>query len=178
MKRIAVVFATLLSMGTLHAQQGPPPHGPHFGAPPLDALKSYLSLSDKQVQDSTALLTSFRDGVKPIHEQIVTKEKELKQEMDKASPDSSLAAQLMVDIKALRNQVKAKRDDLKPQLMALLNDNQKNALLVLQQALSVEQAAHQAAGLGLIDAPANSLSGREWFGGGEGGMHSRPGGRP
>jgi Spy/CpxP family protein refolding chaperone len=116
-------------------------------------LKSYLQLSDKQVQDLTALLTSFRDTVKPIHEQIRTDQKQLKQEMDKASPDSSVVAQLLVKVKNLRNQIKAKRDGLQPQLLALLSDSQRSQLAALQQALTVEPAAHQAAALGLIEAP-------------------------
>jgi Spy/CpxP family protein refolding chaperone len=153
MKRATVILAFVLSMGTLLAQQGPPPAGPGWRAPHWDALKSYLQLSDKQVQDLTALLTSLRETVKPIHEQIRTEQKQLKQEMGKTSPDSSLVAQSMVEVKNLRSQIKAKRDGLQPQLLALLSDSQKSQLATLQQALTVEQVAHQAAALGLIEAP-------------------------
>jgi Spy/CpxP family protein refolding chaperone len=174
MKKITVILVFVLSMGTLLAQQGPPAMGPRSGTPRLDALKSFLQLSDQQVQNLTALLTSFRDAVKPIHEQIMTKQKELRQELDKASPDPSVVAQLMVDVKNLRNQIKTKRDELRPQLVAILSDSQKSALATLQQALSLQQAAHQAVESSLIEAPQNNPSDTWGFGRGWGGMHPRP----
>jgi hypothetical protein len=178
MKKMTIVMAFVLSIGTLLAQQGPPFRGPRPGNPPLDALKSYLQLNDKQVTDLTALLATFRDTVKPIHEQIMAKEKELRQEMGKASPDSSLVAQLMVDVKNLRGQIKSKRSELSPQLLALLSDTQKGLLSNLQQALSIAQAAHQAAALGLIEGPANAPFDGEGFGGGRRGMHAGPMNQP
>ena len=162
-KIITAICAFVLGLGTLLAQDGPPPMGPHEG-PRLDELKSYLQLSEKQVQDIKALQSSFRDTVKPIRDQIMSKEKELRQEMGKASPDSSVVAQLMVDVKNFRTQIKAKRDELRPQLLALLTDAQKSLLANLQQALTLQRPAHEAAGLGLIDAPQNDFHGGPGFG--------------
>jgi peptidoglycan hydrolase CwlO-like protein len=169
MKKLIFVLTFLLSVGTLVAEQGPPPPGPGSRGPRLDALKSYLQLSDKQVQDLTSLLSSFRSTVKPIHEQIMTKRQTLKQEMAKASPDSTVVAQLLVDIKNLENQIKTQRDGLRPQLMALLSDSQKNLLNTLQQALSLQQAAHEAAALAMIEGPQENAPGpgdftRRWRG--------------
>ena len=178
MKKIMAILAFVLSVGIVQAQQGPPPMGPGWGPPNWDALKSFLQLSDKQVQDITAIQNSFRDAVKPIHEQIMAKEQELKQEMGKASPDSAVVAQLMVDVKNLRSQIKTKRADQRPQLLALLSDSQKSSLANLQQALSLQQAAHQAAALGLIDAPKNDFQGGPGFGGTRRGMHNGPIGQP
>jgi hypothetical protein len=139
-----------------------------------------LQLSDQQVQSITALQSSFRDTVKPIHQQIMTKEQELKQEMAKASPDSAVVAQLMVDVKNLRSQIKTARAGQQPQLLALLSDGQKSSLASLQQALSLQQAAHQAAGLGLIDAPQGAFPGGPGFGrmGMHKGMHQGPTSQP
>jgi len=176
MKKTTILLAFALSIGTVLAQQGPPPGGPGWGPSRLDALKTYLQLSDPQVQSITALQTSFRDTVRPIHDQIRTKEQELKQEMAKASPDSTVVAQLMVDIKNLRNQIKTTRTGQQPQLLALLTDAQKSSLANLQQALSLQQAAHQAAALGLIEAPQGSNFGGPGFGrmGMRKGMHQGP----
>ena len=85
--------------------------------------------------------------------------------MAKASPDSSVVAQLMVDIKTLRSQIKAKRSEQQPQMLAVLTDSQKSQLAVLQQALSLQQAAHQAVALDLIEAPQNNASGQPGLGG-------------
>ena len=178
MKKATVFLSFLLGVGTLLAQQSPPTKGPRFRTPPLDALKSFLQLSDKQAGDITALQTSFRDAVKPIHEDIVAKQKQLRQEMDKASPDSSVVAQLMLDVKNLRNQIKTKRDELRPQLLAILSDAQKSALANLQQALSLQQPAHQAVALGLIEAPQNDSPDGSGFGGGWRGRHHGPIGQP
>jgi hypothetical protein len=176
MKKSIFVFAFLLSVGTFLAEQGPPSGGPGSRTPRLDALKSYLQLSDKQVQDLTALLSSFRSTVKPIHEQIMAKRQSLKQEMAKASPDSSVVAQLLVDIKNLENQIKTQRDGLRPQLLALLSDSQKNLLSTLQQALSLQRAAHEAAALDMIEGPQGNTPGPEGFARGWRGMHvMRPG---
>lgn len=178
MKKTTIILAFVLSVGTVLAEQGPPPGGPGWGAQSLDALKTFLQLSDKQVQDIKALRTSFRDSVKPIHDQIMTKQQDLKQELDKAAPDSAIVAQLMVDVKNLRNQIKTKRDEQKPQFLALLTDVQKSSLANLQQALSLQQAAHQAAALGLIDAPEGANFGGPGFGGMRKGMHRGPIGQP
>jgi hypothetical protein len=141
-------------------------------------LKSFLQLSDKQVQDFTALLSSFRDTVKPIHEQIMAKQKQREQEMAKASPDPSVVAQLMVDVKNLRTQIKSKRDELQPQMLAILSDSQRGQLAALQQALSLQQAARQAAALDLIEAPQNNTSEDAGFGEGWRGRHAMRPGRP
>jgi peptidoglycan hydrolase CwlO-like protein len=172
MKKSTVALALLLSIGPSLAQQGPPLGGPGSRPPRLDALKSYLQLSDKQVQDLTALLSSFRNAVKPIHEQIMTKQQSLKQEMAKASPDSNVVAQLLVDIKSLKNQIKTQRDGLRPQLLALLSEAQKNSLNTLEQALSLQQAAHQAAALDMIEGPQDNAPGPEGFSRGWRGMHA------
>ena len=174
MKKTTVFLAFVLSIGTALAQQGPPPGGPGWGAARLDALKTYLQLSDQQVQSIKALQTSFRDTVKPIHIRSGLKSRNCMQELAKASPDSAVVAQLMVDIKNLRSQIKTTRAGQQPQLLALLNDGQKSSLANLQQALSLQQAAHQAAALGLIDAPQGAYPGGLGFGGMRKGMHRGP----
>jgi len=177
MKSVAIL-SFVMSIGTLLAQASPLPSGSRWGTPNLDALKSFLLLSDQQVQDLTALQATFRDTVKPIYQQIMTDQKQLKQEMGKASPDSSVMAQLLADIKNLRSQIKSKRDGLQPQMLALLSDSQKGQLANLQQALSLQQAAHQATALGLVEAPQQNSSradgsSRPWRG-----MHPRIMGQP
>lgn len=178
MKKPIIVIAFLLSTGALMAVQGPPPAGPGSRTPRLDALKSYLQLSDKQVQDITSLLSSFRSTVQPIHQQIMTKQQSLKQEMAKASPDSNVVAQLLVDIKNLKSQIKTQRDGLRPQMLALLSDVQKNSLSALEQALSLQQAAHQAAALDMIEGPQDNASSPEGFARGWRGMHAMRHGQP
>ena len=178
MRKSFALLTFVLSVGTLLADQGSSPAAPGPKASRLDALKSYLQLSDQQVQDMTALLTTFRTSVQPIHQQIMTDQTQLKQELVKSSPDSNVVAQLLVDVKNLRAQIKTKRDALRPQLLAVLSDSQKNSLSTLQQALSVQQAAHQAAALDLIEGPQGGAHGAAGFGRRWRGMNAGMPGQP
>ena len=171
MKPWITILAFTLSLGTLRAQDAPTPGGHPWGPPNFNELKSFLQLSDKQVSDLTTLQTSFRDAVKPIFQQIRSKEMDLKTEMGKGTPDSTLVAQLLVDIKGLKSQVQSKRDELRPQLLALLSEPQKSSLATLQQALTLQRTAHQAAGLDLIDGPKIDPGAGPGFGGMRKGMH-------
>src|SRR3974377_2173924 len=99
MRKSFALLTFVLSVGTLLADQGSSPAAPGPKASRLDALKSYLQLSDQQVQDMTPLLTTFRTSVQPIHQQIMTDQTQLKQELVKSSPDSNVVAQLLVDVK-------------------------------------------------------------------------------
>jgi chromosome segregation ATPase len=178
MKAITSFLALVLTVGTVMAQQPQPAKGAPPAGARLEALKSYLQLSDRQVQDITAQLAAFRDSVKPIREEMMAKRKDLRAEMSKSSPDATVATKLKNDLKDLQSQVSSKRDELKPQLLAILNDSQKESLASLEQALKVRQAANQAAALGLIDAPQGNLGNMEGFGGPAAGRMPKGMGRP
>ena len=64
-----------------------------------------------------------------------------------------LVGQLTVNLKALREQIKAKRDEQRNQALALLTPSQIEALESLKQAIELGPAAHQAVRTNLLEGP-------------------------
>jgi hypothetical protein len=126
MKLVTPLLAVVLGSALL-AQQGMAADRLSRG-PRLEALKSYLTLSDHQVETLTAVQRSLMEATRSIHEQIATKQKELREEMAKSEPSASVAGQLMADAKALRSQIDAKRDEFRTQTRAVLNDQSNRRL--------------------------------------------------
>jgi chromosome segregation ATPase len=157
MKIVTPLLAVVLG-SVLLAQQGMPADRLSRG-PRLEALKSYLSLSEQQVETLSAVQRSLTEATRSIHEQIASKQKELREEMAKSEPSASVAGQLMADTKALRSQIDTKRDEFRTQTRAVLNDQQKAALSALETALSLQQAARQAVAINLLEAPEGSEPG-------------------
>lgn len=145
--------------------------GPGAGAH-LTALKDYLALTDDQVTQLKELRkTNFETNVKPIVEQLRTKGKELHDLLQTSNPDPAKVGQLTVEIKALRDQIKAQRADLDKKAAAILTPAQVAKLADLEKAATLLPAMHQAMAVGLIDPP-------EGMGGGMGmGMRGNMGGR-
>jgi len=63
-------------------------------------------------------------------------------------------------------------------MLALLSDVQKNSLSTLEQALSLQPAAHQAAALDMIEGPQDDAHGPGGFARGWRGMHAMRPGQP
>jgi Spy/CpxP family protein refolding chaperone len=164
MKRL-IVAALALAMGVW--AQGPRgggfgPGGPGGGmgmmaqggvAGSPDALKEYLALTDSQVTQLKELRTKRFEAAKPIMEQIRTKSQELRTLLDSANPDPAKVGQLTVEIKNLREQLKNLRTSDQDSALAILTPEQRTKLKALEDALKLMPAAHQAVGLGLLEAP-------------------------
>lgn len=138
--------------------------GQGIAAASPDALKEYLALTDSQVTQLKDLRTKRFEAAKPIMEQIRTKSQELKTLLDGANPDPAKVGQLTVEIKQLREQVRNLRTSDQDAALAILTPEQKTKLKALEDALKLMPAAHQAVGLGLLEAPerpaGNRLFGR------------------
>jgi Spy/CpxP family protein refolding chaperone len=159
---IKTIFATFALSGLLLAQG--PGFGPRPGAqgqpPAPTALIEYLGLTEAQVTQLTDLRKSLPDVVKPIAEQIRTKNEALREEMQKTNPNPAIVGQLMVDMKALREQIRAEHVKLNDQAKAILTDAQKTKLAALEEAAKLLPAFRQAIGFGLLDAPEGPGAGR------------------
>lgn len=168
-RKIATLsFAAALLAGALFAQRGF--RGPGRNGTP-DALKSYLELSDQQVQDLQNVEKSFRDAARPTMEQIRDKMQTLR-ETRRSGGD---VTQLQSDLTTLQEQVKKLRDQYRDQSLAVLTETQKTKLTDLENALKLMPAAQEALGLNLLEAP----EGMGFPGGpGRGMMRRRPGDAP
>jgi len=132
--------------------------GPGWAAagqnPPAPAaLKEALGLSDQQMQQLRDLRKQTAEDNRAVVEQIRSKRQELAALMQSANPDPAKVGQLMVDIRKLEDQRKARVEEFRTKALALLTAEQKQKLADLEKALTLAPAARQAVGLGLIAPP-------------------------
>jgi len=140
------------------------------------ALADYLKLTADQEAQISALQTSFRDAVQPLAQQLRAKSTELRKAMKSDPVDSAKVTALRTDISKLRDDVKAQRDSFAAKFRDVLTAEQRTSLEALEQALTLQSAARQAAHLGLIAPPENA---GDWgpFGAGRSMMRRAPGPR-
>ncbi|MCS7043664.1 MAG: Spy/CpxP family protein refolding chaperone [Bryobacteraceae bacterium] len=160
---VAVVAAVLLAQPVL-AQGwglGPGPRGAWGGDPTAAqtqppapaALKEALGLTDQQMQQILDLRKQAAEANRSVVEQIRAKRQELANLMKAANPDAVKAGQLLVDIRKLEDQRRARLEEFRAKAVALLTADQKQKLADLEKALALGPAARQAVGLGLIVPP-------------------------
>ncbi len=162
MRIATVLFAVLLVAGAAFAQQGPAAAAPHRGLVQTDLIKSFLNLSDQQVQDLTGIETSFRDAARPLMQQMREKGQTIRQTLQQ-DPQADIS-QLQSDLASLRTQIKDLRAQYQAQAQKVLTEDQKTSLASLQKALELMPTAHQAMALNLLEQPEGFPGG---FGGGQ-----------
>jgi Spy/CpxP family protein refolding chaperone len=160
---LKAAMMTMALAGLMMAQGPGSGRGPGLGAgtpPSPDALKEFLGLTDAQVQQLVELRKSQPAAVQPLREQLRTKAEAMREEMQKANPDTNKVAQLMVEMKAIREQIRAEHGKLNDQAKALLTEEQKVKLAQLEAAQKLAPAIRQGIGLGLLSGPEGAGAGR------------------
>jgi len=175
MKIVTVWMVVLLCCGVLPADQRPFDRAPRADGIQADQLKTYLGLSDQQLQDLKALQGQFREAARPIAEQLGEKAKELRQARQQDPVDEALVSRLQAEIAGLQSQVAVLRTQFQSHAQGVLTADQMARLAALEQALALVPAAHQAAALNLLDAP-EGAPGRGM--GPQSGGRRNPGGPP
>ena len=149
-------------------------------------VKAYLNLTDAQIQQIQAARQQSFDSAKTLQSQIQTKDQALRDLLDKGSTDSAAIGKAMLEINALRKQVKAVMDATQVRAVSFLSADQKTKLKALEDAAKLQPAIGQAAGLGLLQPPQGVPGGpgmgfdgppRGMPGGMSGGMSGRGAGR-
>ncbi len=166
------MLLALLLAGTAFAQQGPPAGARGAGRPAFQALKNYLSLTDAQVTNLTAVETALREALKPLHQDLLAKRQALFAENQKTTPDPNVVAQLKQDIANLLTQIQDQRSNYQKQALAYLNPDQLDLLAKLNDVLKLMPVARAAAALDLITPPDGM--GMRMAGAGRGLMMRRP----
>ncbi len=178
--KIATSLLTLVfCMGLLAAQPGhmgmgsmPPARA--SAVPPLDQLKTYLTLSDAQVTKLQDVQKTWRDTAQPLMEQVGAKTRELREAMRENPVVPSKVDALKAELDALQKKVQVLRDQYQPQALAVLSTQQQSLLATLQKVLELIPAAQQAAFVNLIDNPQGSGPMGFPGGGGRGGTMGGP----
>ncbi len=173
MRIATVLFAVLLVTAAVFAQQGPAAGTPHRGMVQTDLIKSFLNLSDQQVQDLTGIESSFREAARPLMQQMREKGQTLRQTLQQ-DPKADIS-QLQSDLANLRTQIKNLHTQYQSQAQNVLTPEQKTNLATLQKALELMPTIHQAMGLNLLERPEGFPGG---FGGGQFSMRHGRGAPP
>jgi len=180
--KLMTAFAALFAALCLNAQR------PRFadGAtattgtttnPGLDAVKTYLSLTDSQLTGFAAIRTTAQTAEQPIFEQIRTKQQALNTAM-KANPVvAATIAALQTDINTLQAQIDKIEASARDQMTATLTADQKTKLATLTAAAALNQQIQGASQIGLLARPAGGPGGPGGPGGGFGGGRGKGGPR-
>jgi Spy/CpxP family protein refolding chaperone len=140
---------------------------------PFQALQDYLKLSPQQIDDLKAVQASMREELRPLFQQLAAKARALREELRKDPVDSTAVSNLRKEVETIQSNIKAKREEFASKNRNVLTSDQVKALAALEQALSLQRAAHQAAGLNLIDAPEGKRGFERGMGGFRPGMMGR-----
>jgi Spy/CpxP family protein refolding chaperone len=143
--QIMIVMATAASL----LAQRPGPHS----APSLDALKTYLNLTDSQVQGLQQIQQQERQANQTTMQTIRQNQANLDSMMQKGGADAATVGKLMVDIQTLQGSVSKTHDSFSAQAANTLTADQKTKLKTLQDAMALMPAIHQASALGLLTSP-------------------------
>lgn len=179
MKRKALLAtAGLLTLGLVASfaqrpNRGAAADGPRPG---VEALTTYLELSDSQITGFQAIRDNAQTAIEPIAEQARTKAMELRQALREDGPDAAAVGALQVEIEQLRDQIQQIRADAAVQAKSSLNANQQSKLTELESAAALQQEVRAAVASGLIAPPEGEGRGGPGFGPGGRGKGG-PGGR-
>ncbi len=131
--------AALLVLCALPLRALPPgaggPHGQtaeahHF---PLGPIADFLDLTADQVDQTKALLDELRTTVRPLREQETTLHRQLGDLLEGADPDAAQVGALVIQIRGVRDQVKAARDGFDTAFTALLTPAQAERWEILKE---------------------------------------------
>ena len=139
-------------------------------APDFAELKSYLGLTDAQIEQMQKAREDSRTNLEAVHTQIQEKNQALRALLETAAPDPAAVGKLVIETSALRKKVQESHESVRQSVLNVLTGEQKTKLAGLQSAADLRPAIQQAMALGLL-APADGPG----FGGMMGPMR-RPGG--
>lgn len=152
-------LASVLGLATLSMAQGPAArrfaggHGRAGSVAQLDALKTFLGLSDTQVASLKQVRTDAFEQAKPDRQATAQKARDLRAEMAKPNPDQAVVGRLMTELKQAREQGSTARAQIHEKSLAVLTDAQKAKLKTLEDAAALQGTVHEARMSGLLSAP-------------------------
>ena len=147
---------TVLAAAVCLAQR---PFGPPGGGqqPTFQELKTYLTLTDSQVQGLQQVQQQMREAVQSILRDIQTKEQSLRDQVQKGGADPAALGRLLIDIETQRKRVSDQRTTFQGQALNQLTAAQKTKLKALEEAANLNDEIREATALMLLtppDAPA------------------------
>lgn len=142
--------------------------------PPVDAVKTYLTLTDSQITGFEAVRTTARTAAEPILTQLQAKRQALRAAMGANPVVAATIAALQTEINTLQAQLDKIQTGARDQMAALLSTEQKAKLATLTAAAALREEIQGASVIGLLEGGGPGFGGGRGKGGpGKGG----PGGR-
>jgi len=167
---VAYILAFVIPMW---AQDAPPQPGPRR---PLAAAQRILDLNDQQVQQLADLRKAHADSLSAIRTQRRDLATTIADLLKSANPDPAQLGSLILQEKALRQQIQTANEQYHTNALALLTETQKQKVSQIQEALKLAPQAGPLAALGLIEGPGPGFGRRGMDRGFEGmGMPGGPG---
>jgi Spy/CpxP family protein refolding chaperone len=158
------MMATAASL--LAQRPGPRPE------PSLDALKTYLNLTDSQVQGLQQIRQQEWQANRTTMQTIRQSQANLDSMLQKGGADPAATGKLLADIQALRSSMSKTHESFSAQAANTLTADQKAKLKNLQDAMALMPMIHQASALGLLAPPQGTESATRFRGGPR--MHGPP----
>ena len=171
MTRLVAIIASAVFAVTLFAQTPAGGREGRRGGHNLGALVEYLALEE----DLTAALRdnnrALREEIRTIMQAAREGRSGVRDELNQENPNPTIVGQALVDAKATREAIKAKREEYRVSSLEILNAEQQSALTALQQVLDLAPTARQAIGANLLDAPEGTMGRGGHTGPRSGGQH-------
>lgn len=120
------------------------------GGPPVDAVKTYLTLTDSQITGFQAIRQTAQTAGEPIGEQLRTKQQALRTALNATPVNAATITSLQGEITALRAQLDKIQEGARAQMAALLSAAQKTKLATLEAAATLREEVQGAAAIGLV----------------------------
>jgi Spy/CpxP family protein refolding chaperone len=150
MKRIFIATLAIVLMTASAFAQGPRPGGPGPGpgghGPNNSPLADYLALTTEQKAAWETIQSDFRASVEALHEQERTLAEQLKTALD--GTDATTIGTLMLQIRAIHEQIGAAKEATDAKFAALLTTEQKVKFAAFQAAVEFLQQHGPGAGPG------------------------------
>ncbi len=127
--------------------------GARLGGPALDDIKTYLSLTDAQIQSMQQVRQRAYENLRTTFDQMRAKHTALRDMLDKGATDAAAVGKLVLDMDALRKQVQQAQASVRTQVMAQLTPAQVTRLKALEDAAKLQPEIRGAQALGLIAPP-------------------------
>ena len=124
-------------------------HGIPDDAPPLAVLKITLGLTEKQVDDTAALMEERQAAIALLAEELIAAKQELKEVTDSDDPDPLQAGTSILGIQVLQQDIGTVKADYEAQFEALLTDEQLTRLGNIISVGRAVRAAHALSEIGL-----------------------------
>ena len=101
------------------------------------ALARYLKLTPAQIETTKQLLQTLHDTTKPLYQQIEPLEEQRRSQLEAASPDACAVGNTLVQIDALRDQIRGAREDFDEAFSAILTPEQLAKYEALKDAVKI-----------------------------------------